>query len=98
MQSLPPAPPKDRSLTLILEILPGLFGFLGFGWIYAGQTSTGVVWLVAFLAWHLLIELPVAIFTASIGLCFTLPLDLIAVVISAVTLHSFTAQHPERFR
>jgi len=35
-------PLKDRNIALILEILPGLFGLVGFGWIYSNKTDTGI--------------------------------------------------------
>lgn len=88
---------KDKGLTLILEILPGLFGFLGIGWIYAGETTKGIIWLVSFLVWHLLIVLPVSLLTAGIGLCVTIPIDLAVIAISATTLNSHVKQHPEIF-
>ena len=47
-------PSKDRTIAIILEILPGLFGFLGFGWIYGGNAGTGIAWLVGFLFWDLM--------------------------------------------
>ena len=46
---------KKRSIALILEILPGMFGFLGSGWMYAGNYSKGIMFLIGFLAWHLFV-------------------------------------------
>ncbi len=53
-----PEPPasgikKDRSLAIILEVVPGLVGFLGIGWIYSGYTNIGVAWLLGFLVWNI---------------------------------------------
>lgn len=42
-QHYAPRPPKDRSIAIILEILPGLFGILGIGWIYAENTAVGIL-------------------------------------------------------
>lgn len=89
---------KDRSIAMILEILPGLFGILGIGWIYAGQNNKGVKYLIGFLAWHFLVVLPVALITASGGLCITIPIDLIIIGISASSLNSYTNQNPQLFK
>jgi TM2 domain-containing membrane protein YozV len=93
-----PSATKDRSIALILEILPGLFGFLGFGWIYAGNNNTGILFLIGFLAWHLVIVLPISLITAGIGLCVTIPIDLIVIGVSAASLNNHTLQHPELFK
>ena len=82
---------------MILEILPGLFGILGIGWIYAGKSNTGIIWLIGFLAWHLVIVLPVVLLTAGGGLCVTIPIDLVCIAVSAYTLNNYTNQHPELF-
>jgi len=89
-------PLKDRSIALILEILPGLFGFLGFGWIYSGNTNTGVMWLVGLLVWDVIALIIVAA-TAGFGLCLTIPANIVLVAISASSLSTYTKQHPELF-
>jgi hypothetical protein len=87
---------KSKSTALILEILPGLFGFLGFGWIYAGNTTTGVIWLICFFVWDIIAGV-LAAFTVAISLCFTLPVNLILLAISAFTLNNYVKNHPELF-
>jgi hypothetical protein len=52
----PPRPLKDRSIAIILEILPGLFGILGIGWIYSGKTGTGLAWLIGYLIWSIMCQ------------------------------------------
>jgi len=69
-----PRPLKDRSIAIILEILPGLFGFLGFGWMYAGNTSAGAIWLISFLFWTIIAVVIDAI-TVGFGVCITLPIS-----------------------
>jgi hypothetical protein len=32
-----------------------MFGFLGSGWMYAGNYSKGIMFLIGFLAWHLFV-------------------------------------------
>ncbi len=92
----PATPPKDRSIALILEILPGLFGFLGFGWIYSGNITAGILWLVLFLVWAVA-ALFIIILTGGVGAICTLPVNIACVVISAISLSSYTKRHPEIF-
>ena len=89
-------PLKDRSLAMIIEILPGLFGFLGFGWIYAGNTSAGIIWLIAFLGWTVTATI-ISVMTGGIGIFCWLPISLGGIITSAVTLNSYTKKHPEIF-
>lgn len=91
-----PRPPKDKSIALILEILPGLFGFLGFGWIYSNQTTTGVVWLVSMFIWTI-IAVIILIITAGFGCFCTLPVSITMIIISAASLNSHIKKHPELF-
>ena len=93
---IPQKPAKDRSLALILEILPGLFGFLGFGWIYSGNTSTGIAWLIGFLVWDV-ISIIVAVFSAALGLICTLPISIALIALSASRLNSYTKNNPQIF-
>lgn len=44
-------PAKDRSTALILEIVAGVFGIYGIGWVYAGHTDRGIKTLVGGLIW-----------------------------------------------
>ncbi|NJN67731.1 MAG: hypothetical protein HC884_13985 [Chloroflexaceae bacterium] len=60
-------PPKDTGLAMILEILPGIFGFLGIGHIYAGYTTTGILLLIGW--WVILFILTViTVLTAGLGI------------------------------
>jgi hypothetical protein len=92
----PPRPSKERSIALILEILPGLFGFLGFGWIYSGNTGAGIGWLIGFLLWTLIGTI-ISVATGGIGLICTLPISIVLIVVSAVTLNSYTKRNPQLF-
>ncbi len=102
---LPPPPPsygyaarapKDRSTALILEILPGLFGLLGFGWLYAGHTNRGLAWLIGVLVWDV-VAVVLALVTVGFGLLCTVPVNLALIAISASRLNLYTKQHPELF-
>lgn len=89
-------PPKDRSIALILEILPDLFGLFGFGWIYAGNTSAGLMWLVGMLFWDF-IAIVIGVLTGGFGCFCTIPVNLVLTVVSASSLNAYTKQHPELF-
>ncbi|MCX7920138.1 MAG: zinc ribbon domain-containing protein [bacterium] len=44
-----PAPKRDPTIAMLLELLPALFGFLGIGWIYIGETNKGIMFLVGYI-------------------------------------------------
>jgi hypothetical protein len=89
-------PLKDRSIALILEIIPGLFGLLGIGWMYSGNTTTGVIWLIGFLIWTAMATV-VSILTAGFGIICWLPISIILIAVSATSLNNYTKKHPEIF-
>jgi hypothetical protein len=87
---------KDRSLAIVLEVVPGLFGLLGIGWIYSGFTGAGLAWLVGLLLWNM-IALGIGIFTAGIGCLCTLPVNLVVLIASVIALNSQIQNHSEQF-
>ena len=89
-------PKKNRSLAIILEVVPGLFGFLGIGWIYSGFTGAGIAWLVGFLIWNM-IALVICIFTVGVGCLCTLPVNLVVLIASVMALNSQIQNHSEQF-
>jgi hypothetical protein len=89
-------PPKDRGLALIFEILPGLFGLLGFGWIYSGNTNTGIIWLVGMLVW-VVVAFFIILFTIGLGFFCVAPIHIALIAVSAYQLHTYTKAHPELF-
>jgi TM2 domain-containing membrane protein YozV len=61
---------KDPNTAFLLELIPGLFGFLGIGYLYVGRTNDGIIRLAAFLIYNLIAW--IAIFALSlviVGLC-----------------------------
>ncbi len=89
-------PPKSRSTALILELLPGLFGIYGIGWIYANKTGTGLALLIGGLVWDV-IAIIIDVATGGFGCFCSLPVNIAAVAISSSSIHSYTKQHPELF-
>lgn len=98
--SLPPypnqQPAKDKGLALVLEILPALFGFFGIGWIYAGVTSTGLIWLISVLGWEILAGIAIALTGGFAAFC-VLPINIVLIVLSATNLNNYIKNHPEIF-
>lgn len=89
-------PTKSKSTGMLLEIGIGLFALMGFGWIYAGQTSTGVILLILNLMLNIGYWL-VGAATVGISLFCTIPLQIAAVVISASMLNSYMNKNPDKF-
>lgn len=90
-------PTKSKSTAMLLEIGIGLFALLGFGWIYAGQSSTGIVLLIVNIMLNIGYWIVAAV-TVGVSLICTVPLQIAAVEISAVMLNSHMNKNPDRFR
>ena len=89
-------PTKDRGVALVLEILPGLFGLLGFGWIYAGNSTAGILWLIGVLVWDVIVIF-MSMLTGGLICFISVPINLVLVAVSAFFLSAYTKQHPELF-
>ncbi len=90
-------PPKDKASAMLLEILPGLVGLLGFGWIYAGEIGIGLAFLLGNLT-YLCIGTVIAVVTSGIGLICLWPLEVGVLVTSAILLNSHMSARPAQFR
>lgn len=69
-------PPKDSNLAFVIELVPGLLGFLGIGHMYAGNVLRGVALLLGwgvFLTLDFVLIFILGIATLGIGFCL-LPL------------------------
>ena len=95
-QHYAPRPPKDRSIAIILEILPGLFGILGIGWIYAENTAVGILILVLYLLWNAFATL-LDVLLGGLFLCIHIPINILCLILSPLLLNNYTKQHPELF-
>jgi TM2 domain-containing membrane protein YozV len=63
---------RDPFVALVLEVVGGFFGFLGFGWIYAGRPVMGILLLIAYWLLDWVIGLTLAIATVGVW-CFVWP-------------------------
>lgn len=91
-----PRPRKDRSLALILEIFPGLFGFFGIGWIYSGNALTGVLLLIGMFFWEFLAFFFIFV-TFGLGALCIVPFNLIVLALSAFFLNGYTGRRRDLF-
>ena len=73
---------KDPTTGLLIELIPGFFGFMGVGWLWAGETAIGIALLLGF--WVFL-AVEIALMFVLIGFCL-LPVNLIAPIASAILL------------
>jgi hypothetical protein len=89
-------PPKSRSTATLLEIGLGLFSFLGFGWIYSGKTGTGITILIVDFLANLFFVLLGAL-TFGISFVITIPIQIIAIIISTVMLSNYTKKRTDLF-
>jgi hypothetical protein len=80
----------SRTAAIIVETILDLFGIFGVGWLIAGETTTGIILLVASCLWWSVAVL-ITIFTVGIGLICILPLDLIFLLLSVILLAQRTA-------
>ena len=74
-------PPKDPNVGLLLELI-GFFGFLGIGWLWAGETTIGISLLIG---WLIFLGIEIALSIVLIGLCL-IPLNFIVPIVSGVIL------------
>jgi hypothetical protein len=75
------------SSPVVFEVLGGIFGIYGIGWLLAGKTATGLILLALSAGW-LLIAGVAAAHTALITCCGSVPLSVVLAIISAVMLHN----------
>jgi hypothetical protein len=80
----------SRTAAIIAETILDLFGIYGVGWLIAGETTTGIILLVASFVWWSVAVL-VTLFTVGVGLLCIVPLDLIFLLVSVILLAQRTA-------
>jgi len=78
-------------ITMIIEIVFGLFGILGMGWLYVGNFPVAVGAFIGF-AIVVFIETAVAGLTLGIALCFIIPLNLAIAIISGIRARDYVRQ------
>jgi transposase-like protein len=94
--SKPAQSAKNFSTAMALEIILGLFGIPGIGWIYSGNTTTGIILLVCYLLWDC-VAIALVIGTSGVGVVCTLPLGILTVIVSSLFLNNYSKKYPEIF-
>jgi hypothetical protein len=81
---------KDPGAGLLIELVPGFFGFLGIGYLWAGETAIGLALLIGYWSFWAIVGV-LTVLTLGLLLCF-LPffilLFLVAPLISALALQN----------
>jgi hypothetical protein len=72
---------------IVFEVLLGVFGIYGVGWLVAGKTQTGLILLALSAVWLLVVGAS-AHATVLLSCCGTVPLNVVFAVISAVMLRN----------
>lgn len=86
-------PTKDRTVAFILDFL-----LLGLGWLYAGNTSAGIIILASWLILGLGGGIIVNIITGGLGCLCTVPLSIAAYALSLTQLSQYMNARPHLFR
>jgi len=80
------APRRDKTLPILLEVIPGLFGLYGIGWLVSGFTSTGLMLLIGGIVFGVIMVI-VSIFTLGLGLLCWGPINLAVMITSTIVLN-----------
>ena len=84
---------KDPFVALALELAGGFFGFPGIGWIYAGQVSKGLVFMLGYWLLDWALGLTLAILTLGVWCTVWPAQNLIVGAISGFFAYRWLEQH-----
>ncbi len=92
-QPYPPQRPGNTDSTgMILEIVFGLFGIMGMGWLYAGRI--GLALLIFFGFWILLgLEALFSVITGGVCACAAFPINIGLAIWSGTQVRDYVRQH-----
>jgi hypothetical protein len=89
-------PAKSRRTAILLEVIPAILGVFGLGWLYAGNRSIGLVWLIGMLIWDAFV-VGSALFTGGAALYITLPISVLMIFITFITLNNYLGRNQDAF-
>jgi hypothetical protein len=92
----PARPLKDRSIALLLEIVGGLFGLFGLGWIYSTRNEVGIPLLIGGLVWGVVALLMITL-TVFLGCLCVIPINIAVIALSTTRLNNFTKLRQDLF-
>lgn len=67
---------KDANTAFLLELVGGIFGVLGLGYLYVGRTNDGVLRLVLWLLYNVIAYVSIVALAAAYVGCLCLPVQL----------------------
>ena len=84
----PSSAPVEHNGALLKEIILSLLGIFGIGWLLAGETTVGIVLLVASFLLYWPIMLLGTFFTGGLGLICLGPLAISVIIVNALLLNA----------
>jgi len=97
-QAPPPYPPygppgmgRPDNSAIAIEALCAFFGIYGIGWLMAGRTTTGILLVLAGLAWD---TIGLGLILTGVGACCFLPLHAVFITLSTVLLSNYIRSMP----
>jgi hypothetical protein len=87
MKAKPQADSTD-TIAMIVEIVFGIFGAMGMGWLYAGNIPVGIAAFAGFLILLALELLGISI-TLGFAACLTIPLNIVIAVVSGIKARDY---------
>jgi hypothetical protein len=78
---------NNNTLAIVLEVVGGLFGIFGIGWLISGETKTGLMFLIGGLIW-IAVAVVLTIVTLGIGLVCIFPIDIGILITSTLLLNN----------
>ena len=87
-QSVPVQSDSSDIIAMIVEVVFGLFGILGMGWLYAGNFPIAIAVFIGF-AIIIFLEAVAATATVGIAFCLIIPVNLAILVISGFRVRDY---------
>lgn len=86
--SKPETRSSDDTIGMLIEIVFGLFGMLGLGWLYAGNLMVGIL---AFIGFYILVMVELLLVTGTLGFaaCLVVPVNLVAAIFSGFKVRDY---------
>lgn len=82
---------RSDNTAVAIEALCAFFGIYGIGWLMAGRTTTGILLLLAGLAWD---TIGLGLILTGVGVCCFLPLHAVFITLSTVLLSNYIRSMP----
>jgi hypothetical protein len=84
------APKRNGGAAIVVEVIAGLFGFFGVGWLMSGFTTTGLFLLIGGIIWLVVGFLlsVVSLVAGGFGFPCMVVVDVIVAIVSAVVLNN----------